>query len=168
MKWTLGRNGNGGNAVPCYAGSFGSSMGDPGNTLNMPTVKAARFAEISFSQWSLAVFFIGAGVMHFIFPQAYISVMPPWLGWHAPLVLISGIAECAGGFGILWAPVRRYAGWGLLALCVAVLPANVQMLLDAIARNSAVWIIALLVLRLPLQWYLMRWIWRVTIVSSRC
>jgi len=111
------------------------------------------------SRWLLALFFIVAGAMHFISPQAYMSVMPPWLGWHAALVLISGIAECAGGIGVLWRPTRRYAGWGLLALCVAVLPANVQMLVDAVAQDRAAWIIMLLVLRLPLQLLLMRWVW---------
>ena len=121
----------------------------------------------TFSQWLLALFFIGAGVMHFIFPQSYISIMPAWLGWHAVLVLVSGIAECAGGIGILWGPTRRYAGWGLLVLCVAVLPANVQMLIDAVAQNKAGWSILLLVLRLPLQLLLMRWIWRAAELSRK-
>ncbi|MES2831836.1 MAG: hypothetical protein V4695_07590 [Pseudomonadota bacterium] len=129
--------------------------------------KSHRTAGPTFSQWLLALFFIGAGIMHFIFPQAYISIMPPWLGWHAMLVLISGIAECAGGVGMLWAPARRYAGWGLMALCVAVLPANVQMLIDAVAQNKAGWVILLLVLRLPLQLLLMQWIWRAAELSSK-
>ena len=110
----------------------------------------------------LALFFVVAGVLHFAYPQAYISVMPPWLGWHAALVFISGVAEVAGGVGVLPVRTRRWAGWGLLALCVAVLPANVQMLHDGLAAARPAWIIALLLVRLPLQLLLMRWIWLAT------
>ena len=110
----------------------------------------------------LALFFTVAGVLHFIYPNAYIGVMPPWLGWHAALVFISGMAEIAGGVGVLPRFTRRLAGWGLLALCVAVLPANVQMLIDALAAARPAWIIALLVVRLPLQLLLMWWIRQAT------
>jgi len=119
------------------------------------------------SRCLLALFFAVAGLMHFIFPQAYINVMPPWLGWHAALVFVSGIAECAGGIGVLWRPARPYAGWGLLVLCVAVLPANIHMLVDAVARDKAGWIIILLALRLPLQLLLMRWIWLAAHLQSK-
>ena len=118
------------------------------------------------SRLLLAVFFLVAGILHFVFPNAYIAVMPPWLGWHAALVAISGVAECAGGIGVLMPATRRWAGWGLLALCVAVLPANVQMLIDALGAGKAAWIIALLVVRLPLQAALMWWIWRATQPSA--
>lgn len=108
----------------------------------------------------LAIFFIVAGIFHFIFPAAYQSVMAPWLGWHVELVAVSGVAECAGGIGVLLPLFRRWAGWGLMLLCVAVLPANVQMLIDALAAGKAAWIIMILVLRLPLQALLMFWIFR--------
>ena len=114
------------------------------------------------SRVSLALFFVGAGVLHFVYPQAYINVMPPWLGWHAALVFISGVAEVAGGIGVLPARTRSWAGRGLLMLCVAVLPANVQMLHDAVAAARPAWIIALLLVRLPLQLLLMWWIWQAT------
>ena len=110
----------------------------------------------------LAAFFIVAGVLHFVLPGAYARVMPAWLGWHAELVAISGACEVAGGAGVLIARVRRAAGWGLILLSIAVLPANVQMLIDAINDSRPVWQIALLTLRLPLQAALIWWIWRVT------
>ena len=118
-----------------------------------------RWLQGPLSRWSLALFFVTAGALHFVFPQAYIGVMPPWLGWHAALVLVSGVAECAGGVGVLLPASRRFAGWGLLLLCVAVLPANLQMLLNAIAAGKPGWLVSLLLLRLPLQALLMRWIW---------
>ena len=110
----------------------------------------------------LAVFFVVGGVMHVILPATYAGVMPPWLGWHAQLVAISGACEVAGGIGVLVAPLRRAAGVGLILLSIAVLPANVQMLQDGLLAGRAGWHIALLGLRLPLQLALIWWIWRVT------
>lgn len=119
------------------------------------------------SRGLLAIFFLIAGIMHFVFPQAYISVIPTYLPVPAALVIISGVAECAGGLGVLFVVTRRWAGIGLLLLCIAVLPANVQMLVNAIHAGKAEWIIVLLILRLPLQLLLMWWIWRATWYKSR-
>jgi uncharacterized membrane protein len=108
------------------------------------------------------MFFVIAGILHFVFTPDYMKIMPPWLPWHRGLVLVSGACEIAGGLGVLWHLTRRWAGYGLIALCLAVLPANVQMLLDAqVAGASAIWL-ALLWLRLPLQFLLIGWIWRAT------
>ena len=110
----------------------------------------------------LAIFFITAGILHFIFPAQYASTMPSWLPWHDELVIVSGLCEIAGGIGVLLRPTRFAAGVGLILLSLAVLPANVQMLLDAQAADKATWMIALFWLRLPLQLVLIMWIWRVT------
>jgi uncharacterized membrane protein len=116
---------------------------------------------ITWGRALLAAFFIIGGVMHFVLPATYAGVMPPWLPWHAALVALSGVAEVAGGIGVLVPPLRRAAGWGLIVLSVAVLPANVQMLQDGLAAARPGWQIALLVIRLPLQAALIWWIWRV-------
>ena len=110
----------------------------------------------------LALFFVIAGVLHFAFTADYMKIMPPWLPWHRALVIISGACEIAGGLGVLRQRTRRWAGGGLIALCVAVLPANVQMLLDARAAGASSLWLALLWLRLPLQLLLVAWIWRAT------
>jgi len=114
------------------------------------------------SRGLLSVFFIIAGCLHFIFPANYMQVMPPWLPAHYLLVLVSGGFEIAGGVGVLLPIVRRMAGIGLILLSLAVLPANVQMLLNALADGTAsIWLV-LLGLRLPLQLLLIYWIWRAT------
>ena len=110
----------------------------------------------------LAVFFITAGILHFVFPASYVKVMPPWLPVHWELVTLSGVCEIAGGVGVLIPALRRWAGWGLILLCLAVLPANVQMLLNFHADHSPLLWQVLLVLRLPLQLLLMWWIWLAT------
>lgn len=110
----------------------------------------------------LAAFFVIAGVLHFVFTPNYMKIMPPWLPWHAMLVIISGVCEIAGGVGVLWHRTRRWAGYGLIALCLAVLPANVQMLLNAQATGASVLWMAALWVRLPMQLLLIAWIWRAT------
>lgn len=110
----------------------------------------------------LAAFFIIGGILHFVFPAAYAGIMPAWLPWHAALVVISGIGEIAGGLGLLLPRTRRAAGWGLILLSLAVLPANLQMLLNYHAAHAPLWQQGLLALRLPLQAPLIWWIWCVT------
>lgn len=108
--------------------------------------------------WPLVVMFAVAGAAHFVFPGAYAAIVPRWLP-HAPLlVAVSGAAEIAGAAGLVPRATRRWAGMGLIALLAAVLPANVQMLVDAQRAGVAAWGLALLALRLPLQGFLMWWV----------
>ena len=88
--------------------------------------------------------------------------MPPYLPLHRELVYLSGAMEIAGGLGLLPRRTRRVAGIGLILLLVAVLPANVQMLLDARDAGKPSWWISLLWLRLPFQLALVAWVWKVS------
>lgn len=109
----------------------------------------------------LAAFFIGAGVNHFVAPRPYEKIMPPRLRGEAKrLVRISGVAEVAGGVGVLLPWTRRLSGLGLMALLAAVFPANVYMARapERFARIPR-WA---LYARLPLQPLMMRWAWRAT------
>jgi uncharacterized membrane protein len=108
----------------------------------------------------LAAIFVIAGVMHFIIPASYVGVMPPWLPWHRELVYLSGLAEIAGGIGLLIDRTRRAAGIGLILLLIAVFPANVQMVVNARAEGAPPAWQAVLWLRLPLQLVLIWWVWR--------
>ena len=127
---------------------------------------AAPGRTASTSRWLLAAIFIGAGILHLLRPGTFVSMVPPWLPAPALLVLASGVFEVMGGVGIL-APVTRVAaGWGLIALLVAVLPANVHMLVLArTAGASLLWQLALLI-RVPLQLVLIWWVHRVTVRAS--
>ena len=109
---------------------------------------------------ALAAFFISAGVNHFVIPRVYKRIVPPGLGDPGTLVRISGVAEVAGGVGVLLPQTRRLAGFGLIALLVAVFPANVHM-----ARNPEKFEkipASALYARLPLQPLMMWWAWRAT------
>ena len=115
----------------------------------------------------IALIFVGAGVLHLVKPDAYMRIMPPWLPSPMALVLISGVLQILGGVGVLVPATRVVAGWGLIALLVAVFPANVQMLLNARAAHaSTLWMTGLMA-RLPLQAALIYWVFRAAIRQSR-
>ena len=107
----------------------------------------------------LAIFFTVAGAGHFISPATYLPLMPDYLPWHLALIYISGAAEMAGGIGVCFPKWRRLAGWGLIALLVAVFPSNVHMLVNHVPLGGnpvAEWIFWV---RLPLQAVLMAWVY---------
>ncbi len=111
------------------------------------------------SAWILGLAFIAAGLNHFRDPAFYLAIMPPYLPWHRTLVLVSGACEILGGVGVLVPRTRRWAGYGLIALLVAVFPANVQAALDYGVPLRLNWLVALVWLRLPFQGVLIAWVW---------
>ena len=116
----------------------------------------------SFSRTVTGLVFVGAGVLHFVAPGTYERIMPPCLPLHRELVYLGGGLEILGGLGLLTERTSASAGVGLILLLVAVLPANVQMLIDARVADKPSWWLALLWLRLPLQGVLAAWVWRVS------
>ena len=113
-----------------------------------------------------AVLYIGAGYLHFAKPGTYVKIVPPFLPWPLALVYISGVAEIAGGLGLLIPMVRRAAAWGLVALLIAVFPANIYMAMNPVGSGAAAVPQALLWARLPLQLLLGWWVLRCTKPSS--
>src|SRR5262245_19721896 len=106
----------------------------------------------------LGLLFVVLGSLHFVIPDFYLKMMPPYLPWHLELVYLSGVFEIAGGLGLLVPPLRRAAGWGLIALLVAVFPANIQMFVDALDQQGWTLRTVGLLFRLPLQIPLILWV----------
>jgi uncharacterized membrane protein len=109
----------------------------------------------------LGAFFLAAGSLHFLRPNPYVAIVPDALPRKLELVYASGVAEIAGGVGVLAAPTRRAAGWWLIATLLAIFPANVNMAVNA-DRFRAV-PEPLLWARLPVQGLLIGWVWRVAV-----
>lgn len=75
----------------------------------------------------MALFFVVAGANHFRQPSSYLAILPPYLPYPRALVYLSGALEIVGGAGVLAGATRRAAGFLLIAVLVAVFPANVHM-----------------------------------------
>ncbi len=113
----------------------------------------------------LSVFFIVGGLNHFLNPKFYLRMMPGYLPFPGQLVAISGVFEMALGLLILSKKYRVLAGWGLIALLIAVFPANIQMAFhpETFPEFNPVSIY----LRLPLQFLLIAWVYFTTIKWGR-
>lgn len=117
------------------------------------------------SRAALAAFFTLAGAMHFVRPRFYEAIVPPSVGNEREVVIVSGVAEIAGAAALLHPSSRRFGRWWLLALLVAVFPANIHMAVNPEQVKGldlrqiprwALWA------RLPLQPLAMLWVWRAT------
>ena len=102
----------------------------------------------------LAIFMIGAGIMHFVNPAFFLNIMPPYLPLHKELVLLSGICELLLGILLLVPAYSRWAAWGIVALLIAVFPANLHVFQhqEMIPAPHLVHL-----LRLPMQGVLILW-----------
>jgi uncharacterized membrane protein len=101
-----------------------------------------------------AALFIVGGIAHFLATDVYMRIMPPYLPYHRALVLVSGVFEVALGLLLLVPRTSRLAAWGLVALLIAVFPANLYMFQQSDQFPLPP---ILLLLRLPLQGLLILW-----------
>ena len=85
----------------------------------------------------LAAGMMVTGVLHFVRPEGFVAIVPSYLPAPYVLVLVSGFFEVLGGAGLLVPRVRRAASLGLIALYVAVFPANVNMALHHLSLGGA-------------------------------
>jgi uncharacterized membrane protein len=106
----------------------------------------------------LGAFFVFAGAMHFLTPRPYIAIVPDALPRKREIVYISGVAELAGGAGVLIPATRRAAAWWLILTLIAIFPANLNMAVNAdrftFVAEPLLWA------RLPVQGALIAWVWR--------
>jgi len=118
------------------------------------------------SRLALAAFFTFTGSMHFLRPRFFEAIVPPAIeSRKSEVVAISGVAELAGAVAVLPPATRRLGRWWLLALLLAIFPANIHMAvspeqIEGLDLNRiprwALWA------RLPLQPLAMLWVWRAT------
>lgn len=109
------------------------------------------------SLYVMAAFFAGAGLAHFFITKFFMRIMPPYIPWHKPIVYLSGIAEIGLAALLLMPQYRSWAAWGIIALLVAVFPANLYHFTSGGAgMRIPQWA---LFMRLPLQAVLIVWAW---------
>jgi len=128
------------------------------DTINPYSPKASFNFIKYFMLVLMAALYIYAGYMHFARPEWFLVMMPTWMPYPLELVYLSGIAEIAGGVGVLIPQTRKLAAWGIIALLFAVLPANFHIAIYNVPLMGSTegpgifgWI------RIPLQILLIMW-----------
>lgn len=109
---------------------------------------------------ALAALFAASGTLHFVVPSNFEAIVPHRLPARRALVYVSGAAELACAAGLVAPPTRRTAGLASTAVLVAVFPANVQMAINVCRSRGRVAAKVLVLLRLPLQFPMIRTAWR--------
>ncbi len=121
---------------------------------------------IQILRWAAALFFINAGALHFVIPDFYRSMMPPFVPFADFFIILSGIAEIAGGIGLLIPSVRKKAGWMLAVLLIAIFPANIYVAVTTPALPGLDYTPESMWWRLILQPIFVWWVWFVSIRPS--
>jgi uncharacterized membrane protein len=106
-------------------------------------------------KYLMAALFVLAGVNHFVKTEMYLRIMPTYFPWHPFFVYLTGVLEIVLGVLLPIPRFTRWAGFGLIALLIAVFPANIHMAINAELYPNINPI--LLWLRLPLQGVLIAW-----------
>ncbi len=107
----------------------------------------------------LSVSMIVVGITHFVKPEPFVRIVPPQLPYPLELVYISGFFEILGGIGLLIPFVSVAAAWGLIALFIAVFPANINQAVNSISIEGIPDYPLLYWVRLPFQAVLIAWAW---------
>ena len=108
----------------------------------------------------MALVYVAAGVYHFVNPKLYLKIMPPYLPFHLQLIYISGVIEIALGILLIPEGTRSIAAWLIIAMLIAIFPANIQMAINFWQKNSpSLW---MAIARLPLQGVLIWMAWLFT------
>ncbi|MFZ1679027.1 MAG: hypothetical protein WAT91_17220 [Saprospiraceae bacterium] len=112
------------------------------------------------SLYFIIVLFSFTGLAHFIWVKFFLAIMPPWIPWQKGLVYVSGGIELACALLLIFHSTRRFAAWSLIALLIAVFPANIQMAINYLhEHNPHLWIA---IIRLPFQPLLIWWAYQFT------
>ena len=108
--------------------------------------------------WVMSAFYVSGGVYHLVNPGFYLPMMPPYLPWHRELVFVSGVAEIVLGIAVLVPGLRHLAALGIIALLIAMFPANLHIAMHDVPLVGAThglgmwnWI------RLPFQALFIAW-----------
>jgi len=108
------------------------------------------------SIYSLGLGYLMIGINHFLEPDFFLKIMPPYLPWHLELVYISGAFEIVLGLSLMISKLRKYAAWGIILLLIAVYPANIYLAFNEAPQKAldispflASWV------RLPIQFVLL-------------
>ncbi|MEC7850725.1 MAG: DoxX family protein [Bacteroidota bacterium] len=98
-----------------------------------------------------SIFYVLVGIKHFIDPNFFLAIVPPYLPYHLELVYISGLFEILFGVMILFPKYRYWGSVGLILLLIAVFPANIYLFQSVEAQKAIGATQEIATWRLPIQ-----------------
>ena len=98
-----------------------------------------------------SIFYVLVGIKHFIDPNFFLAIVPPYLPYHLELVYISGLFEILFGVMILIPKYRYWGSVGLILLLIAVFPANIYLFQSKEAQKAIGATQEIATWRLPVQ-----------------
>ncbi len=114
-------------------------------------------------RWLATIFFLIAGAMHFVIPEFYLAMMPPFIPFQSFFVVLTGIAEMAGGVGLQIPKLRKLTGLLMIAMLVAIFPANIYVAIAQPALPDITYSSGSMWWRLLLQPLFIAWVWFVSL-----
>lgn len=133
-------------------------MSDSTTSAPSPSPRGERLRTVL--RFVMAAAMIVVGVAHFASPTPFVRIVPSFLPAPLMLVYVSGLFEILGGVGLLVPRTRRAASIGLIALYVAVFPANINMAVNDISLDGVNHAPPLVLWgRLPFQVLFIVWAW---------
>ncbi len=108
---------------------------------------------------ALAAMFLFAGVSHFALTNGMVQMLPTWVPQRYLIIYITGVLELMMGMGFIWLPTRRLTGITAILFLILVFPSNIYAALNSVEFGGNVYGPRYLLFRVPLQIFLMGWIW---------
>lgn len=109
----------------------------------------------------MSLFYIAAGVNHFIQPEFYIPLIPPYIPRPEMVNDLSGMLEIIAGVGLLFKSTQTLSAWLVILFLLAFIPSHIYFIqIDGCIQNGLcvpIWVawVRLLVIH-PL---LLLWAW---------
>lgn len=109
----------------------------------------------------MIIFYLLAGINHFLHPESYYALIPPYLPFHHFINIASGLGEIILGAMLIFASTRKKATIGIIVLLILFIPAHIYMTQKGGCMSEQMCIPAWAAwIRLfPLQFILMAWAW---------
>jgi uncharacterized membrane protein len=104
--------------------------------------------------------FLMFGVGHFLATDQMTMLFPEWVPLKREIVLVTGVMELIAGIALFIPQYRKLAGWAVIAMLAAFLPANIYGALERVPFGGHEDGMAYLAIRIPLQAFLIWWAWR--------
>ena len=115
---------------------------------------------------AFAALFIFTGISHFALAEGMVKMLPEWIPGRYPIIYITGIMEIILGLGFLWPSVRRMSGLLTLTFLIAVFPSNIYAALNSVDFGGNINGPRYLFFRVPLQLFLLWWVWFMAVRRS--